>query len=85
MRNRQQLHQELVGFLNTVARPGCQADRVAADTNLIDAGIIDSLALVQIIVYLEQNHDLNLQALGIDPGDLATIDGILAAIARASA
>lgn len=85
MSNRQQLHQELVSFLNTVAKPGYRTDGIAVDTNLIDAGIIDSLALIQIIVYLEQNHDLNLQALGIDPGDLGTIDGILAAITRASA
>ncbi len=84
MKNRQQQHEHLVGFLNTVARPGFQVDGVDDDTNLIDAGIIDSFALIQVILYLEQEYDLRLQALGIDPVDLGTIDGILAAIARSS-
>ena len=76
-------HEELLGFLHTVARPGCLLDDVDDNTNLIDAGIIDSFALIQIILYLEQEYDLRLQTLAIDPGDLGTIDGILAAIARA--
>ena len=31
--------EKLVGFLNTVARPGCLVDGIDTDTNLIDAGI----------------------------------------------
>ncbi len=84
MRNPQLQREELVGFLNTVARPGCQVEEIEDDSNLIDAGIIDSLALIQIIFYLEQEYDLHLQALGIDPGDLGSINGILAAIARSN-
>jgi acyl carrier protein len=75
--------QALVEFLNSVAKPGCALDGVDDDTNLVRAGIIDSFALIQIIFYLEQNYDLNLQALGIDPADLGSIGGMLAAIARA--
>jgi acyl carrier protein len=73
----------LVEFLNSVAKPGSRVDDVDDDTNLIRAGIVDSFALIQIIFYLEQNFDLNLPALGIDPADLGTIGGMLAAIARA--
>jgi acyl carrier protein len=82
MSHGQQLREDLVGFLNTVARPGYQADSVDDNTNLVDVGIIDSFALIQIIFYLEQEHDLHLQALGIDPADLGTINGILSAIAN---
>jgi acyl carrier protein len=82
MSNGQHLREEVVGFLNTVARPGCQVDGMDDDTNLIDAGIIDSFAVAQIILYLEQNHDLQFQSLMIDPGDLGSINGILAAIAQ---
>lgn len=79
------LRNELVCFLNTVTKPGFMLDGIDDDTNLVDAGIMDSLALIQIIFYLEENHDLYLQSLGIDPGDLATINGILASIERANA
>jgi acyl carrier protein len=75
--------QALVEFLNSVARPGSLVDGVDDGTNLVQAGIVDSFALIQIIFYLEQNYDMNLPALGIDPADLATIGGMLAAIARA--
>jgi acyl carrier protein len=73
----------LVEFLNSVAKTGSRVDDVDDDTNLIQAGLVDSFALIQIIFYLEQNYALNLPALGIDPADLATIGGMLAAIARA--
>jgi acyl carrier protein len=73
----------LIDFLNSVARPGSSVEGLDDDTNLVRAGVIDSFALIQIIFYLEQNYDLNLPALGIDPADLGSIGGMLAAIARA--
>jgi len=75
----------LVDFLNTVVRPGQNVTTAGDETNLIDAGVIDSLALIQIIYYLETDHGLKLHTLGIDPSDLASIGGILNAIARARA
>lgn len=73
----------VVAFLNGVAKPGSSIDVIEDDTNLIQAGVIDSFAVIQIISYLEQNHGLNLQVLGVDPASLGTIGGILAAIDRA--
>lgn len=75
---------DLVDFLSSVAKPGCRVDAVADDTNLIRDGFIDSFAVIQIISYLEQRHDVNLHALGIDPADLGSVGGMLMAIARAS-
>jgi acyl carrier protein len=82
MSDMQHLRAEVVDFLSTVARPGCQVDRMDDDADLINAGVIDSLAVVQIIAYLEQKHDLHLQSSGIDPADLGTINGIVGAITR---
>ena len=88
MSDRPRLRAELVAFLNTVAKLDSHLDADAGDgfddaTNLVDAGIIDSLALIEIVSWLEENHDVDFRALGIDPGDLASIEGILDAIARA--
>lgn len=71
----------LIRFLGTIARSGQSADQVTDDRNLIDAGVIDSLAMVQIIVYLEKEHGVDLLKAGFDPAELATIGGILGAIA----
>ena len=83
MGTREQAREELVRFLGTISRAGQSLEGVADDSNLIDAGIIDSLAMVQIIVHLEKSHSVDLRAGDIDPNELATIGGILGTIDRA--
>lgn len=73
----------LIDFLQSVARPGSDLDSVEDDRNLIATEIMDSFALIQVISYLEENYDLNLQRMGIDPADLSTIGGMLSVISRA--
>ena len=82
--NPQELRADLEVFLLSVITPGCRLDDVDDSINLIDAGIMDSFALIQVIFYLEQNHGCDLQALGIDPVDLGSMQGILTAIQRAN-
>jgi len=75
--------EKLVAFLNSVAKPGCSVGIIDDDnTNLVQSGVIDSFAIIQIILYLEQDYGLDLPALGIDPADLVSIDGMLSAIER---
>ena len=73
---------EVIEFLASIARPGHSIEEVTDDVNLIDSGFIDSLALVQIITYLEQTYSLNLYQHGIDPNDLGSIAGIMRAIEK---
>lgn len=80
MGSREQAREELIRFLGTISRAGQTLDGVADDRNLIDAGIIDSLAMVQIIVHLEKSHSVDLRLGDIDPNELATIAGILKTI-----
>ena len=72
---------EVIRFLGTIARPGQSAEGCADDQNLIDAGVIDSLAMVQIILHLEKDHGVDLLKSGFDPAELASVGGILRAIA----
>ena len=83
MSNREQAREELVRFLGTISRAGQTLDGVADDRNLVDAGVIDSLAMVQIIVHLESSHGVELRMGAVDPNELATIGGILRTIERA--
>ena len=79
----EQQRADLLGFLKTIVKPGGNLDQAADEDNLFDASIVDSLAIIQIIVYLEQSHGVNLSAQGIDPTELASIGGILKAIENA--
>lgn len=71
---------QVVAFLNTVARPGCRVEQADHEQNLVDAGILDSLALIQIITWLEEEHGVILHVAGIDPAELMTIEGIVRAL-----
>ena len=74
----------LLEFLGTVCRPGQSFADVADDVNLFDAGIMDSLAVIEIILFLEQRYGVTFAASGIDPRELATVAGILEVIEQAA-
>ena len=74
---------DLVRFLDSVSRPDQSIGDVADSANLIDTGFLDSFALIQIILYLEERYGLNLQQVGIDTSELTSINGILGVIEHA--
>lgn len=75
--------EKLVTFLNNVATPGSDVGAIDDDKkNLVRSGVVDSFAVIQIIFYLEQTYNIDLPALGIDPIDLVSIEGMLSAIER---
>ena len=45
---------------------------------------LDSLALLQVVTYLEQNYGIRLAELDTEPDDLRTTDGILSLIERST-
>lgn len=80
---RQTHREKLLAFLDSVSKPGSSAGDINDDDmNLVQAGVVDSFAIIQIIFYLEQDYGINLPALGIDPADLVSINGMLSAIDR---
>lgn len=79
-KKRARSREELIDFLASISPSTSPLEYISDETNLIDAGIIDSFALIQIILHLEQVHGVDLQASGTDPNDLDTLSGILSAI-----
>ena len=69
---------QLVEFIRTIARPDSDLEAIGDEENLVEAGVVDSLAVVQRIVYLETEHRLNIAAL--DPAERVSIQGILSVI-----
>lgn len=69
-------HRErLVEFLSSIAR-GRDFERDG------DALELDSLALLQVVTYLEQNYGIRLAEHRIEPDDLRSMDGLLSVIER---
>ena len=72
----------LLAFLRTIQRPEHALESVDESTSLITAGLIDSLAVLEIVGYLETNYGIDFAETGVDPGELSSIRGILDLIDR---
>ena len=73
---------DLISFLRTIQRPDFPLHEIDGDLSLVESGLIDSLALLQIITYLEQTYDIDFREKGIDPGELRSVNAILEFVAR---
>ena len=77
MRERDQLLADLKQFLRTIQKPGKPIDSVGIDDPLVASGLVDSLAIMQIVVYLEERYGIDFAASGFDPDRLATMGSII--------
>ena len=85
MAERERHRLELIEFLRTIQRPDYPLDRIDEESSLVESGLIDSLALLQIVTYLEQTYHIDFNERGIDPEDLRSVNSILELIAGNSA
>jgi len=84
MTERERSRQELIDFLRTIQRADYAQAVIDEESGLVESGLIDSLALLQIVTYLEQTYDVDFTERGIDPEDLRSVNSILDLIARES-
>ena len=83
--NREQHREKLLRFLKTVCRADAAITGIDEDISLVEAGLIDSLAIVQIITFLESEYDIDLLDSEVDPAQLYSISTILDVIGRFAA
>ena len=76
----QQRRQGLLQFLRSIQKAGMPVESLKDDDRLVDSGLIDSLAILQIVTYLEVTYGLDFSARGVSPEDLGSIGGILGII-----
>ncbi len=67
----------LLAFLATIARPEASPDALGDAQDLVAAGLIDSLAILEIVLFLEREHGLDFASIGTDPGRLRSVSSIL--------
>lgn len=75
--SREQNRTRLLRFLGTISRPGRRLDDIDQDANLVQAGLIDSLALLEIVTFLETEFGVDFADTGVDSGRLSTIPSLL--------
>ena len=75
--SREQNQARLLQFLRTISRPGRRIDDLDQSANLVQAGLIDSLALLEIVTFLETEFGVDFADTGVDTGRLTTIPSLL--------
>ncbi len=79
---RQRRRAQLVGFLRQIQKAGVPVESIGDEEGLVASGLIDSLAIMEIVVYLEENYGIDFSGRGIDPEELGSIGSILDLIER---
>lgn len=69
--------QHLKDFLRTIQRPSFAIDQIGMSDDLVQSGLIDSLAMIQIVAYLEGAYNIDFSVLSFDPDRLASMKNIL--------
>ena len=82
---REERKQELLAFLGTIQKAGRPIDSLGENERLVASGLIDSLAILQIVTYLESTYDIDFAMRGVDPEQLGSISGILDVIEQEKA
>ncbi|HXJ34251.1 MAG TPA: phosphopantetheine-binding protein [Candidatus Eisenbacteria bacterium] len=72
----------LRAFLRTIQKPGLPVEGLGEDEGLVTSGLIDSLAILEIVTWLEERFGIDFATLGLDPGELRSIGSILDLIGR---
>jgi acyl carrier protein len=73
----EQRRQELLQFLHSIQRAGMPIESLKDTDGLVASGLIDSLAILQIVSYLESTYGIDFSIRGVSPEDLGSIGGIL--------
>ncbi len=75
------VEQKLKQFIFSEILPGEDGIDLQHDDNLIDTGILDSLAMVKLVNHLEQDYGIEVGADEMTPENFASIDAIARLIA----
>ena len=79
---RAQRKRDLLRFLRSIQKAGIPVESIGEHDRLVATGLIDSMAVLQIVLHLEQSYGMDFSVIGVDPEQLGTIGNILDLIER---
>ena len=82
--NQARVREELIAFLDTIRRPQYAMSEIGDSDSLVQSGLIDSLSVLEIMLYLEKSYGISFADGGFDPAQLSSISEILSLIERRS-
>ena len=70
----------IIRFIRNEFLEGCENDAIPDDLNLIASGIIDSLGILRIVVFLEEEMNIVIEPEQMIPENMSSIGAILALV-----
>ena len=80
--DRQAIHDTVKSFILEQFLPGEDPNELTDDTPLMTTGILDSLATLKLVTYLEEKFDIAVEAHEADAENLNTLELITDLVAR---
>lgn len=74
---REKRREDLLQFLRSIQKAGMPVETLKDTDRLVASGLIDSLAILQIVSYLESTYRIDFSMRGVSPEELGSIGGIL--------
>ncbi len=74
---REQRRQDLLHFLRSIQKAGLPVETLKDTDRLVASGLIDSLAILQIVSHLESTYGIDFSIRGVSPEELGSVGGIL--------
>jgi len=71
------IKQTVKAFILTEFLPGEDPDELKDDTPLITGGVLDSIATLKLVLFLEERYGVTLEAYEVDPEHLDTTADIV--------
>ena len=75
--------QKLCEFLDTISADEISSMEMDEHLSFEESGLVDSLAMLEIVSFLETNFEIDFSTIQIDPENLGSIRAILSLIERA--
>jgi acyl carrier protein len=76
-RTREERREALIEFLRGIQKAGVPVESLGDEDGLVASGLIDSLAILEIVLYLEETYGVDFSDRGMDPDALGSIGAIL--------
>lgn len=77
MIDKEKQKKELMQFLSSIIKSNAVIFTLDENMDLIKCGLIDSLAILEIITYLEKKYKIYFKDTGFYPEEISSINGIL--------
>lgn len=77
MTTAESIHTEVKEFILTQFLPGEDPSELQDDTPLITGGILDSIATLKLVLFLEERYGITLEAHEADPEHLDTLTQVV--------